>query len=318
MNRSFKSKKLFIIIGGVIAAVIFGGVGTLLYLRRTSPESLLYKTLAQATSEQTITSEKINGDDTKASFEGITAKDGTFKGAGSFECLGSSSLGETRLKISMRQIQQQIFFQYNDVYFSGGDDEALNQELNNQYKNTIINKWVLMSRPDEAALGYQQKGVDFNLLGATSKTMSAKEVADKLKQNNVITIEGTREIKNGTEAAIEYTLVVRRSAYKRFMKSVEPQFKYTDEILDQLFTGDTEEITLVINKADESVDHATYDDQNICSLLMGEFDPDAAANMRTTVEIEATNPSKPSANVKNLTKPTEHISEEEFNKILSE
>jgi hypothetical protein len=313
-----KRKKLVLITGvSLLALGVIGGGAAFWLSSRMTPEKMLYQALSEIQSDNQYANEQVvNTDAGDMTFEAYATEDGTAKSEGSLECTGESMYGRIELKMTLRQINESVYLRYDKLAFSGGDDQALNDELNTLYNEKMVGKWIIAEDKEWSYMGYKEYGVSFDGITAASNKLSNEQIIEKMKQHKVVEILNAREVSVAGKAATEYSLMVRRSAYDKFVDSVEPRYKYKDEMLDTIFTGDTQEMTIVVDNKSKQLLSSTYSMENPCVGFAGQYDPDSVEDMPETMTVRGT--ASKTGKADKLEKPTEFITLKDLETSLSE
>jgi hypothetical protein len=311
-----KKRKLILMLGAGVVVLGALGFGAYWLYARNTPEARLYRMLAQDVSQDVVGMQEVLGENAKGALEAAFDKDGKYKAGGALECTSSvPNYGDLKAVTSVRQIEEKLFLRTDEVVFSNGEDPASDKELNDYYKKAV-GKWVLMDGVDEDIKGYKEQGVIFGMLGAYSKDMNSEEIAQKLREYKVITLLDSRNTTYKSEPVQEYDLLIRRSAYEKFMDAVKPDFKYKEAVLDLMFADDTEEVTLVTNPKDVHKSYATINIPNPCYIFLSEFDTTAAEDLTTRVKVKAT--PKANSNIAKLGEPEGFLTETEYASLFEE
>ena len=311
-NKVMTTVAAALIILGIVASAWF-------FLTRSTKEDALYNALLMdaATLQVPSVEESTGNADATLTATGVLARDDIIKSDASIACSAESpDLGTISLKMTMHQIDTQVFFRFDEFGFSNSGDPAWEQETNETLKALMVDKWVLARDEDKHTLGYKEHGVVFGVLGAYSKNMDSRKIIELLKKHKVITVLNTTEVTQDGKTGTEYTLLVRRSAYEKFMDSVAPGFPYKNDTLDTLFEGDTSELTVVIGKDDSSYARGTYTMENICRDFISEIDQAAADSLPKRIKIQSY--TKPDSTVADLQKPAQYMTEDEFDALFAE
>lgn len=312
-----KRKKIILIAGVAVALLGIGGGAAIWWMQRTTPEELLYQSIAQESVEGDTfaTEESTNPEAGEVTFEAFFKKDGTIKSQGTLKCSAASAeYGRTDVTVTIMQINESTFMRYDSLVYSEGEDKEFEAESNKQFQDKLIGKWILVDDKDPTYLGYKEYGVLFGGVSAVSKKMSGQQIIEKMKEHKVVTILNSRDASLGSRAATEYDVLIRRSAYEKFIDSVEPRFKYKDATLDNIFVNDSEEMTAVVDNKTKEVISSSYSVGNLCLSFIEEHDTDAAAELPKKMTIE----SKTSATgkVDKLEKPAEYITLKELGELM--
>lgn len=315
-------RKSLIIGGGIALAVIaVSGAATAWTISKNNntPEKLLYSALQQEEmGSEYAREELLNGDaTTKLSSKSYVKGDmETLKAEGTLTCsVEDEAMGSMSLDAKLIQLNEKTYMQYGKLSVANTGDAEYEAALNDYFQQSINGTTIEFAAPDPHYMGYKDKGVAFGILGATSKKLSPEQITEKLKQYNVITINGTTEQKLGNVTTIEYDLSVRRSAYEKFMDAVAPGFPYRTDILNGLFDSDNEEVTLVINKDTKEFISQTYSMANPCIDMFGSIDPTMTSAFPEVVRIKTSMETKNDAD--KLETPKDVISEADFAALMS-
>jgi hypothetical protein len=314
-------RKSLLIGGGIAVAVIaVGGGATAWALSKSmTPEKLLYSALQQDRSGDTYSNETLlNGDGTTDLKSQVVVKDNwdQLKAEGDLTCsVENEATGSVRMDAKLIQINEKTYIQYGETKIGGTGDAEYEAAVNESINATLAGKAIALSDPDPTFAGYKEKGVAFAILGAESQKHSPKQIADKLKQYNVVTINGSSEKKLGDTTTVEYDLSVRRAAYEKFMDDVAPGFPYRTDVLNTLFDNDSEEVVLVVNKDTKEVISETYSMANPCIDMLSSLDPAAAEALPEVIRIKNTTVKKNDAN--KITTPANAMSEEDFAAMMA-
>jgi hypothetical protein len=312
-----KRKRLLIIVGASVLLLGAAGGGTALWLSsRMTPEKLFYESLALGPSDDAYMIEKSVGDKAGTAIsEGILLEDGSVKGTGTLKCSASSlEYGGTEMNVTVQQFDGSVYLRYDELRYYDMVEKEWEAEQNAMYKNRVIGKWILFADEDAVVKADKEYGVNFELIGTTSDKLSAQEIADKMKESKAVTILNSRENTSDGTDVMEYNLLMRRSAYEKFMDSVESRYSEKDGVLDTMFLEDTVELTVAVDRKTKQVISMTYTMDNLCAAFISELDPDAAEELPKKMTITRTFSSKGTA--EKLTEPTKQLTLEELNQIF--
>lgn len=312
-----KRKKLVILGAAVLGSALLLA-GTFGYvLTRTSPEKRFYEAMATEV-DKNLAGVEESIENPNAIFTGAAVfPDDNLKLKAAMTCKAKSQYyGDITIKVSVNQLNEKVYMHFDEYSFANSDDKAWEDEANASMKDIFTGKWIQMREDDKQYLGYKEHGVYFGMVGATSKKMNASQIAEEVKKHKLITILNTRDTTIKGEAATEYSLSVRRSAYEKFMDSVAPGYKYKDDVLDTLFSDDQEDVTVVVSNSDPTNFYVSYSMENPCRDFITALDEEAAGELPTRVRIKSY--AKPNSDVSKLAAPATFITEDEFDAQLAE
>jgi hypothetical protein len=311
-----KALKISLLATGALVAI--GAVAASWLVLRPTPEKTLYKALANDTVYgHIIHGEVLDYDEGSASLDALIKKDGTYKMNGEFKCRAKSAeAGDIEMQATMRQVQEKIFSRIDKVSFSNSPDKELTDQAVAYINENLTGKWLLEDDNESQALAFKKYGIVFDSANAISNKLSGEEIGKKLKENKVITILDTKNTVTDGIPVVEYTLQTRRSAYEAFIKSVQPGFKYTDDILDGQFEGDTSETTVAVNKKTGAWAYAIDSVPNLCGAFIAGVDPTAAEDLPQRMKVKTTY--KQGEELPDVTLPADYLTPEELNKLLYE
>lgn len=304
-----------------VAALCLTGSASAWYFNttRNTPEAIFYQALSKESTDITSSmDESYDSDDTKLRAQGIAKSDLTFKIDGAISCRASSpGKGDMTIEMRFRQVQEEIFAIFDTFKISNTSSKNYENYVNDLLKSHMTNKWAILEDADKSALGLKDHGVIFAHMGAWSVKKSTSQVVEAYKKHKVATIHrSTQKTVNG-KPAIEYELIVRRAAYDKFIGTIQPDFDYKDAVLDNLFDGDSVDITLTVDKKSKTIITQTYTMENICRDLVDMLSEDAARTLPKRVRIKNT-PDSNGTTVEKLEKPAEYVTMEDLTTPLYE
>lgn len=263
-----------------------GVTSAVLWNIRPTPERLLYSAL-EKTDLHALTREESEGIGYKIAAKSIYTKDNTAKGEAAIGCQADTVYGALRTQITMRLYNETQYFRIDSFELGSDPDDTEATELNAYFKNEVVGKWVELGDKNPSVATLRQEGLMFNYLGASGDELDSAEMVKKLKQSGAITIHSSKPVTRDGKEAVEYTLAVGRTAYRDFMDSIERDLEYENEIIEALFTSDTQDVNVVVDTQTRQVIEQTYTMENLCLPFVDIIDPSATVELSPTVRVTA-------------------------------
>lgn len=233
------------------------------------------------------------------------------------ECtVPSAELGNVKIKVSARQINETIYLKIEDIVFpelSRDEVGALTETV-----NTLSANWIKTSEPESAYDLFQKTGLYIGLENITAVNADEKKIADITKRNGVFTITSTKKAGSGSERYYEYRYTISRGALERAIKEYRPDIDMSllERALEDTFSeSDTEEGVKAVRIKDNKLLWSEYRTPNICLDLASLVGGDAATlPKKITIHEDVVNGSS----ADRTSAPNNTISEQEFDLLFAE